>query len=250
MARLPTPGGDDGQWGTILNDFLGQSLTSGGALKDNIVTSSNVADGALPQAKITNLTTDLSNKVDTTDVRLINQQEYYPPQGYGFFSVSEAVTLCKNASAASTATLMLVRVWVPAGQSISSVSALVSSVGTLGAGGVNGFAIYTDAGVLVSSTTSNDNLWTSTGWRTATFSSAIAVQTTNRFVYVGILVNGYSSGPTLRWFNCESDDLVGPGVGVTNRRSFYNGGPTTFPASFNPASYGTLNSFIPLVGLA
>ena len=33
MARLPVPGGDDGSWGTILNDFLTQSLNSDGSLK-------------------------------------------------------------------------------------------------------------------------------------------------------------------------------------------------------------------------
>ena len=33
MARLPTPGGDDGTWGSILNDFLTQSLNSDGSLK-------------------------------------------------------------------------------------------------------------------------------------------------------------------------------------------------------------------------
>ncbi len=33
MSRLPTPGGDDGQWGSILNDFLSQEHNSDGSLK-------------------------------------------------------------------------------------------------------------------------------------------------------------------------------------------------------------------------
>ena len=33
MARLPVPGSDDGTWGSILNDFLTQSLNSDGSLK-------------------------------------------------------------------------------------------------------------------------------------------------------------------------------------------------------------------------
>src|SRR5664280_70483 len=33
MARLPTPGGDDGNWGTVLNDFLSQEHNSDGTLK-------------------------------------------------------------------------------------------------------------------------------------------------------------------------------------------------------------------------
>jgi len=33
MARLPTPGGDDGNWGTILNEFLSVGLSENGELK-------------------------------------------------------------------------------------------------------------------------------------------------------------------------------------------------------------------------
>lgn len=33
MSRLPTPGGDDGQWGSILNDFLGVAHQTDGSLK-------------------------------------------------------------------------------------------------------------------------------------------------------------------------------------------------------------------------
>ncbi len=39
MARLPTPGGDDGDWGDILNDFLDVAHNSDGTLK-NVVHSS------------------------------------------------------------------------------------------------------------------------------------------------------------------------------------------------------------------
>lgn len=33
MARLPTPGGDDGTWGTILNDYLGLEHNADGTHK-------------------------------------------------------------------------------------------------------------------------------------------------------------------------------------------------------------------------
>ena len=250
MARLPVPGGDDGQWGTVLNDYLSQSLDTDGTLKDDVVTANTVANGALPQAKITNLTTDLGNKVDPSDTRLTpNQVGYYPPQGYGFFTATEVPSSCGNVSSASTDTVVIARIWIPAGNAIASASAYVSSAGSLAGGGTNGFAIYTDAGVLVAQTTSNNNLWSSTGWRTGTFATPIASQTTGRFVYVALLVVGYSGAPSLIWNNPHIS-MVEAGISSTNRRSFYNGGPTSFPASFNPASYGTTNSFIPLVGLA
>lgn len=38
MARLPQPGGDSGQWGGILNDFLMQAHNSDGSLKSGAVT--------------------------------------------------------------------------------------------------------------------------------------------------------------------------------------------------------------------
>ena len=47
MARLPTVGGDSGNWGSILNDFLAQSLNSDGSLKSTAVSSAGggVSDG-------------------------------------------------------------------------------------------------------------------------------------------------------------------------------------------------------------
>ena len=46
-ARLPIPGKDAGQWGDILNDFLLQTHTSSGGLKDNIVGSAQLQDGSV-----------------------------------------------------------------------------------------------------------------------------------------------------------------------------------------------------------
>ncbi len=47
MPRLPQPGSDSGTWGQILNDFLTQSHKTDGSLKDNIVTTSVLAPGAV-----------------------------------------------------------------------------------------------------------------------------------------------------------------------------------------------------------
>lgn len=42
MTRLPTPGGDDNQWGDILNQYLLQSHKSDGTLKDGVVSFLNL----------------------------------------------------------------------------------------------------------------------------------------------------------------------------------------------------------------
>ena len=61
MARLPTPGGDNGNWGSILNDFLSTVHDTDGSLKDNSVaktklatnvqTSLDLADTAIPASQ-------------------------------------------------------------------------------------------------------------------------------------------------------------------------------------------------------
>jgi len=52
MARLPEPGGDSGQWGDVLNDYLKVAHDADGSLKDNSVASGNIQDGSITVAKI------------------------------------------------------------------------------------------------------------------------------------------------------------------------------------------------------
>ncbi len=50
MSRLPQPGGDEGSWGQILNDFLGQAHNADGTLKDGVVGTAKLAPGAVTNA--------------------------------------------------------------------------------------------------------------------------------------------------------------------------------------------------------
>src|SRR6218665_3195144 len=52
MARLPEPGGDPGQWGDVLNDYLKVAHDADGSLKDNSVASGNIQNGSVTVAKI------------------------------------------------------------------------------------------------------------------------------------------------------------------------------------------------------
>ncbi|HET6747430.1 MAG TPA: hypothetical protein VFH06_04975 [Candidatus Saccharimonadales bacterium] len=52
MARLPTPGSDDGTWGTVLNDFLAVAHDSGGGLKAGAVSSSTIQDNSVSGSKL------------------------------------------------------------------------------------------------------------------------------------------------------------------------------------------------------
>ena len=78
MARLPQPGGDSGNWGAILNDYLAQSHKPDGTIKDNAVTSSAlapdsvnataIADGSITSAQLqTALQTQVSGALQANN---------------------------------------------------------------------------------------------------------------------------------------------------------------------------------------
>lgn len=52
MARLPQPGGDEGNWGTILNDFLMQAHQANGSLQTSIVDTDQIIDQAVTTDKL------------------------------------------------------------------------------------------------------------------------------------------------------------------------------------------------------
>lgn len=63
-ARLPIPGSDNDTWGTILNDFLSQSLTSNGELQDNVVGTDQVQNTAITKAKLESAVQTSLDKAD------------------------------------------------------------------------------------------------------------------------------------------------------------------------------------------
>jgi hypothetical protein len=81
MARLPQPGGDSGNWGNILNDYLAQSIAPDGTLKSDSVgtsqlapssvTAGSISDGAVERIKLsaavrTELDGKLANNIVVT----------------------------------------------------------------------------------------------------------------------------------------------------------------------------------------
>lgn len=47
MTRLPQPGGDAGNWGQILNDFLSQAHEPDGSIKTNVISEAQLAPGVV-----------------------------------------------------------------------------------------------------------------------------------------------------------------------------------------------------------
>ncbi|MGB4761924.1 MAG: hypothetical protein WBP12_01040 [Candidatus Saccharimonas sp.] len=52
MARLPQPGGDSGNWGAILNDFLSAAHKSDGTIKDNTITETQLDSSVVTKLNV------------------------------------------------------------------------------------------------------------------------------------------------------------------------------------------------------
>lgn len=52
MARLPQPGGDAGNWGDILNEYLAQAHKADGSLRNDSVTGATITDGSIQEAQL------------------------------------------------------------------------------------------------------------------------------------------------------------------------------------------------------
>jgi hypothetical protein len=175
----------------------------------------------------------------------------YPLSAYGYFSASADPTYFMG-SASFGGNAFFARLFVPAGTAINAIGTLVRTAGTLGGGGggLNGMSIYTDAGVLVTSTVDDNNMWETAGWVTKVLGTPIAAQTTDRFVYCGISCRGYSADPAVPYLVGPAAAIDGGGYGVTHRRSFYLS-ITSWAGSFNPQTYGSsVGGYLPLITLA
>lgn len=261
MSRLPVPGSDDGQWGSILNDFLSVEHNSDGTLKGTGSLAAKANDAAVVHLAGTEIVTGAKNftgnlqhngnaVVDTTDLRLTNQSGYYPAQAYGCFAMTAPPTSGSRASFGD-ACLFLSRVYVPAGNVIARVAICITDAATLSGGGANGFAIYDDTGALLATTPSDNTLWTVTGWRSGVLAIPIAAQNSARCVYVGVIKNGYTGNAYTLYDNYDGNQYVlGTVTGGTFRHNIFQPGISSFPASFDPTSYGGANTYKPIMGLA
>jgi hypothetical protein len=157
----------------------------------------------------------------------------------------------ENTSYTGDNSIQFVRLWAPAGKAINGAALVImtSGVADVVAGAQNGFSIYSDAGNLVEFKSGGASFWeASSGWLSLTFDTPIAAEGAGRFVYFSFLVQGYPTNPFVMYRDTPIEALNG-GVGVTNRRTFYESGVTSFPASIDTSIYGETSSFMALCGL-
>gem|GEM_PF-4875869 len=180
-------------------------------------------------------------------------QPYFPPSGYGMLAISGDPAFFLN-PVNVTFTPFMVRLWIPAGAPITNVWTAVAIPGTWdGSSSPNAIGLYTDAGVQVGATANDHTIWTSTGWRGGPIvGGPIAAQTSGRFVYLAPVEAGMSSLYWMFQVNAGSSygaiTMQGPSGG--NRRSMFANPSSGLPASFDPTSFGSQTSYLPLCGVS
>jgi hypothetical protein len=145
------------------------------------------------------------------------------------------------------------RILVRAGRQINSVKTLVRVVGTAGAGGLNGFALYDDAfATRLWNSVSDDTLWTtSAGEVSKTVSGALA-GLTNRtpavdtWFRVGISARGHTAQPVFPFANASGSSAI---TDAGSYRCRYRASAySVWPASLVPATdLAGVSGFVPPV---
>jgi len=176
---------------------------------------------------------------------------HYPLSAYGMHSASSNPD---NTTLVTTFGPWMVRIWVPSGNAITKVGQVVTTVGEVGAGGLNGFAIYSDDGTSQIGLTANDEtVWTTLGLRSLNLGTPIAAATTGRFVRVVANVQGFTSAPVVPFVVAAGSSEPGytlNGNLTTMRRSAYLAPYSgSFPSSITPSSIGTSTNYLPLLFL-
>jgi hypothetical protein len=145
---------------------------------------------------------------------------------------------------------------VKAGDPITAAGVFLNSPGTLGAGGLNGFAVFSDDGqTLLGSTPTDNNLFATGGWRFKDMSVQIPEQDTDRFVQVLIAHNGYDVSPSTPYTiiggtGTATYSVFSGGYNNSGHRRSAFASISSFPSSLDPATHGTLTEYMPLVALA
>jgi hypothetical protein len=191
--RLPVPGGDDGDWGDILNGFLGLSLASDGTLNPIIVGTSQLQTGAVTTTTIANNAVTNTQLDSATQTSLAQAASAYvkPSGGIPSTDLSSAVQAAITAANSSVQTVN--------GKSPTSGAVILaaSDVGALTESTADG--LYAPSGAYaakpvpadkvlyvsrsVTASDSNDGL--SWGTAKATIAGAIAAQPGGALIQLG-----------------------------------------------------------------
>jgi hypothetical protein len=257
MARLPTPGSDNGNWGNILNDYLSVSHNSDGTLKpvttanDSttqrvIVSKDGTTVGTRQQVNfITGANTTLTvtdsnanNRVDVTIAAAASSGLSTSAEATALGLVAQTVNPCLTTSSftINSGVCVFVKLYLPA-STITMLGAWKTNEAVGSATGTCGMALYTSTGTLVDQTVSMSSnfLVANNEWISGALAGGPRVVTAGSY-YVALLSN-MPTGPRIAGSQAFNSLPAING----HYPSVYLTSQTTFPASFNPAT-ATRNS--------
>jgi hypothetical protein len=177
----------------------------------------------------------------------------WPLAGTGLLAASGEPNEFQHAGPTASNDRFFVRIWIPAGVPLTNMWLAVTTAGTWdGVTGPNQLVLFDDTAAQLAVTPDTGTTWTTAGWRGGALSVAQPAQGTGRYVYGQAIFRGMTAGAAIAFPVSAADNqawfATGPaGSGATHRRGIYSAG-TSNPASFDPTSFGTPTSYIPLIG--
>jgi hypothetical protein len=173
----------------------------------------------------------------------------FPLSAYGFVAASGPLEAFTSVSTFDGKTMFVALAYVPAGVAIARVGTVFKNIGTFSpAQGPQRVAVYEQNGTLAGSSVDDQTLWSVQGWRFGTLAVPVPAQAAGRLVYAAILTNGYANS-NIAYNVTNYSDVVNTGLTALHRVMFSNAF-TDLPASINPATFGTVTNFLPLIALA
>jgi hypothetical protein len=146
MARLPSPGADDGIWGVVLNDFLGVSHSSDGTLKVASVGDAQVS--SISQPKVLGLSASLSDKANDSSV--VHNSTDETIAGVKTFISSPVVPTPSTSTAAANKSYVDNAISSGAPDATTSTNGIVRLAGDLGGTGTTAAAPVISNGAITS----------------------------------------------------------------------------------------------------
>ena len=157
MPRLPQPGGDGGNWGTILNEFLQQIHNADGSLKDSSVSSSKLTSNAVSETAL-NTSGGTNGDVLTKDSSATSGLRWGTPSSGG------AVTLAGDVTGPSGSTVIAAGAVTAAKLADGSVSSAKLAAGSVGSAALSKNAVSeTNLNITNSPATNQVLSWNGTG---------------------------------------------------------------------------------------
>ena len=248
MARLPNPGSDNGAWGGILNDFLSVEHNSDGTLKlrtdsaltgkaDDSAVVHNTGNEAIAGVKTFSSSpivptptsaTQAANKTYVDSLATVGTPS--DPAMFGLALWTNPLYTATLTYAPGAQTFIGVLVRASASTTITKLGAWITTAGASAGAGVNGMALYSEAGTRLAVTGDMTAAFQTTGYIEGTLTSSYdIVANTNYYLYY---LNNFSTAPVLAT-NGSSGTYPTIRGHIASPILF---GQTSFPASFTPGS--------------